>query len=197
VRFDTGEEIEAALVGADPKTDLAVVKIDPRRARKPLSWGNSSQSRAGDNVFTIGAPFALGNTVTAGIISARDRDIHSGPYDDYFQIDAPINPGNSGGPLFNAAGEVIGVNTAIYSPSRGNVGVGFAIPSDQARAVVRQIIDHGYVERGQLGVSVEDVTPEIAESLGPGAASGALIAEVSPGSPADKAGLKPADVILA
>jgi len=195
VRFDSGEEVEGTLVGTDAKTDLAVIKVDAKHARKPLAWGDSSRSRAGDNVFTIGAPFSLGNTVTAGIISARGRDISSGPYDDYFQIDAPINPGNSGGPMFNAAGEVIGVNTAIYSPSGGNVGIGFSIPAEQARGVVRQIIDRGYVERGWLGVNIQRVTPEIAESLGVGEAKGALVAEVTPDSPAAKAGLKALDLI--
>jgi len=197
VRFDSGEEVEGTLVGTDPKTDLAVVKVDAKSARPPLVWGDSSRSRAGDNVFTIGSPFSLGNTVTAGIISARGRDIQSGPYDDYFQIDAPINPGNSGGPMFNAAGEVIGVNSAIYSPSGGNVGVGFSIPSDQAKAVVRQIIDHGFVERGWLGVSIQRLTPEIARSLGLQTAKGAFVADVSANSPAAKAGLKPMDVVIA
>ncbi|HVY87801.1 MAG TPA: Do family serine endopeptidase [Hyphomonadaceae bacterium] len=196
VRFDDGTEVDGNLVGTDEKTDLAVVKVDAGRARKPLQWGNSDRSRVGDNVFTIGAPFSLGNTVTAGIISARGRDISSGPYDDYFQIDAPINPGNSGGPMFNNAGQVIGVNTAIYSPSGGNVGIGFSIPSDQAQSVVRQIIDHGHVERGWLGVNIQKVTPEIAQSMGLESAKGALVSDVTSGSPAEKAGLKPKDVIL-
>lgn len=197
VRFDTGEEVEGTLVGTDPKTDLAVIKVDPKHARQPLSWGDSNRARVGDNVFTMGAPYSLGNTVTAGIISARGRDIGSGPYDDYLQIDAPINPGNSGGPMFNATGEVIGVNSAIYSPSGGNVGIGFSIPSDQARAVVQQIIDRGYVERGWLGVSVQRVTPEIAQSLSLSEVRGALVSEVTPGSPAAKSGLMPMDIILA
>lgn len=195
VRFDDGEEVEGALVGTDAKTDLAVIKVDTKHARRPLTWGDSDRSRAGENVFTIGAPFSLGNTVTAGIISARGRDISSGPYDDYFQIDAPINPGNSGGPMFNSAGEVIGVNTAIYSPSGGNVGIGFSIPSDQAQAVVRQIIDNGFVERGWLGVNIQRVTPEIAQSFGLSEPKGALVAEVTPDSPAEKAGLQAMDLI--
>jgi serine protease Do len=197
VRLDTGKEVDGTLVGTDSKTDLAVVKIDPRHARKPLTWGDSNQSRPGDNVFTIGAPFSLGNTVTAGIISARGRDINSGPYDDYFQIDAPINPGNSGGPMFNANGEVIGVNTAIFSPSGGNVGIGFSIPAEQAKAVVKQIIDKGFVERGWLGVNIQRVTPEIAQSLGLTDAKGALIGDVTPDSPAAKAGLRAMDLVTA
>lgn len=197
VRFDDGEEVEGTLVGADAKTDLAVIKVDPKHARKALKWGDSDRARVGENVFTIGAPFSLGNTVTAGIISARGRDISSGPYDDYFQIDAPINPGNSGGPMFNSAGEVIGVNTAIYSPSGGNVGIGFSIPSDQAQAVVRQIIDKGFVERGWLGATIQRVTPEIAQSFGLPEPKGALVAEVTPDSPAEKAGLQAMDLITA
>jgi serine protease Do len=197
VRLEDGQEVEGTLVGTDSKTDLAVIKVDAKYARKPLSWGDSNRSRVGDNVFTIGAPFSLGNTVTAGIISARGRDIGSGPYDDYLQIDAPINPGNSGGPMFNSAGEVIGVNTAIYSPSGGNVGIGFSIPSEQAKAVVQQIIDRGYVERGWLGVNIQRVTPDIAASFGLKEAKGALIAEVTPDSPAAKAGLRAMDLITA
>jgi serine protease Do len=197
VRFDGGQEVEGTLVGTDPKTDLAVVKVDAKYARKPLTWGDSNRARIGENVFTIGAPFSLGNSVTAGIISARGRDISSGPYDDYFQIDAPINPGNSGGPMFNSAGEVIGVNTAIYSPSGGNVGIGFSIPAQQASAVVRQIIDKGYVERGWLGVNIQRVTPDIAGSLGLPEARGALVAEIDPKGPAAKSGLRLSDVVIA
>jgi serine protease Do len=197
VRLEDGTQVDANVVGTDDKTDLAVIKVDAKYARTPLRWGDSDRSRVGDNVFTIGAPFSLGNTVTAGVISARGRDINSGPYDDYFQIDAPINPGNSGGPMFNAAGEVIGVNTAIYSPSGGNVGIGFSIPSEQAQAVVRQIVDRGFVERGWLGVNIQRVTPEIARSFGLDEAKGALVAEVTPESPAAKAGLKPMDLITA
>ncbi|MBI1359165.1 MAG: Do family serine endopeptidase [Alphaproteobacteria bacterium] len=196
VRMDNGKEVDATVVGVDPKTDLAVIKVDPKVAPISLKWGDSDKSRVGDSVFAVGSPFGLGNTVTAGIISARSRDIHSGPYDDYFQVDAPINMGNSGGPLLDANGQVIGVNSAIYSPSGGNVGIGFSIPSDMAKSVVEQIIDHGSVSRGWLGVGIQNVTPEIAQSLGMKDAKGALVGEVTADSPASKAGLKTQDVIL-
>jgi serine protease Do len=197
VRLESGKEIDATVVGTDAKTDLAVIKIDAKYAPPSLKWGDSDKSRVGDSVYAVGSPFGLGNTVTAGIISARSRDIHSGPYDDYFQVDAPINQGNSGGPLLNAEGHVIGVNSAIYSPSGGNVGIGFSIPSAQAQAVVSQIIAHGSVERGWLGVGIQDVTPDIAKSFGLSDAKGVLVGEVTPNSPASKAGIKPQDVILA
>jgi serine protease Do len=196
VRLESGKEIDATVVGVDAKTDLAVIKIDPKLAPVSLKWGDSDKSRVGDSVFAVGSPFGLGNTVTAGIISARSRDIHSGPYDDYFQVDAPINQGNSGGPLLNAEGHVIGVNSAIYSPSGGNVGIGFSIPSAQAQAVASQIIAHGSVERGWLGVGIQDVTPDIAKSFGIAEDKGVLVGEVTPNSPAAKAGIKPQDVIL-
>jgi serine protease Do len=196
VKFDGGKEVEATVVGVDAKTDLAVIKIDAKSAPASLKWGDSDKSRVGDSVFAVGSPFGLGNTVTAGIISARSRDIRSGPYDDYFQVDAPINQGNSGGPLLNAEGRVIGVNSAIYSPSGGNVGIGFSIPSDQAQAVVSQIISHGSVERGWLGVGIQDVTPDIAKSFGIAEDKGVLVGEVTPNSPAARAGIKPQDVIL-
>jgi serine protease Do len=196
VRLESGKEIDATVVGTDAKTDLAVIKIDPKLAPPSLKWGDSDKARVGDSVYAVGSPFGLGNTVTAGIISARSRDIHSGPYDDYFQVDAPINQGNSGGPLLNAEGRVIGVNSAIYSPSGGNVGIGFSIPSAQAQAVASQIIAHGSVERGWLGVGIQDVTPDIAKSFGLSDAKGVLVGEVTPNSPASKAGIKPQDVIL-
>ena len=196
VRLEGGKEIDATVVGVDAKTDLAVIKIDAKLAPASLKWGDSDKSRVGDSVFAVGSPFGLGNTVTAGIISARSRDIHSGPYDDYFQVDAPINQGNSGGPLLNAEGRVIGVNSAIYSPSGGNVGIGFSIPSAQAQAVASQIIAHGSVERGWLGVGIQDVTPDIAKSFGISEDKGVLVGEVTPNSPASKAGIKPQDVIL-
>jgi len=191
-----GRELNATLVGTDPKTDLAVIRVDGGNFPKALTWGASNNARPGDSVFAIGAPFGLGNTVTAGIVSARGRDIRSGQYDDYIQIDAPINPGNSGGPLFDATGAVIGVNSAIYSPTGGNVGVGFSIPSEQAKGIVQQIIQTGSVQRGWLGVGIGQVTPDIAASLNLAAAKGALVNSVTDGSPAAKAGLKEGDIIL-
>jgi serine protease Do len=192
-----GRELTATLVGSDPKTDLAVIKVDAASAPRALPWGDSTTARPGDSVFAIGAPFGLGNTVTAGIVSARGRDIRSGQYDDFIQVDAPINPGNSGGPLFDRSGAVIGVNSAIYSPSGGNVGVGFSIPSALAKGIVQQIIDHGSVQRGWLGVGIAPVTPEIASSLKLAAAKGAMVSQVTDGSPAAKAGLREGDIILA
>lgn len=196
VVFTDGREVPATLVGTDPKTDLAVIKVSGTGLPRALPWGDSAGARPGDSVFAIGAPFGLGNTVTAGIVSARGRDIRSGQYDDYIQVDAPINPGNSGGPLFDHSGAVIGVNSAIYSPSGGNVGVGFSIPSALAKGIVQQIIDHGSVQRGWLGVSIGPVTPEIASSLKLAAAKGALVNLVTEDSPAAKAGLKEGDIIL-
>jgi serine protease Do len=150
----------------------------------------------GDWVLAVGNPFGLGGTVTAGIVSARGRDLHSGPFDDYLQIDAPINRGSSGGPLFDASGKVIGVNAAIYSPSGGNVGIGFAIPASMAKSVTEQLRAHGHIERGWLGVQIQPVTKEVAESLGLKEEKGTLVASVVPGSPAEKAGLQAGDVIL-
>ena len=191
-----GRELQATLVGTDPKTDLAVVKVSGNNLPRALSWGDSNAARPGDNVFAIGSPFGLGNTVTSGIVSARGRDIRSGQYDDYIQVDAAINQGNSGGPLFNQNGEVIGINSAIYSPSGGNVGIGFSIPSDMAKNIVQQIISHGAVERGWLGVSIGPVSPDIAASLDLDAAKGAMVQSVNDNSPASKAGLREGDVIL-
>lgn len=196
VVLNDGRELQATLVGTDPKTDLAVVKVSGANLPRPLAWGNSTAARPGDNVFAIGSPFGLGNTVTSGIVSARGRDIRSGQYDDYIQVDAAINQGNSGGPLFDQGGQVIGINSAIYSPSGGNVGIGFSIPSDLARNIVDQIISHGSVERGWLGVSIGPVSPDIAASLNLEAAKGAMVQSVNDNSPASKAGLKEGDVIL-
>jgi serine protease Do len=187
----------AKIVGRDPKTDLAVLKI---KADKPLpyvSFGNSSAAQVGDWVMAVGNPFGLGGTVTTGIISARGRDINEGPYDDFLQIDAPINRGNSGGPTFNLSGQVIGINTAIYSPNGGSVGIGFAIPSNVAKTIVAQLEAHGKISRGWLGVQIQKVTPAIAASLGLHNDHGALVAVVTPDSPGAKAGLKQGDVILA
>lgn len=188
--------LEAKLVGRDPKTDLAVLKIKADHKLTPVAFGDSDKSRVGDWVVAIGNPFGLGGTVTAGIISARGRDIQSGPYDDYLQTDASINRGNSGGPMFNLEGQVIGINTAIYSPSGGSVGIGFAIPSATAKQVVEQLIAHGQVKRGWLGVHIQGVTDELAESLGLKEAMGALVASVTKGGPAEKAQIQAGDVII-
>jgi len=186
----------ATIVGRDPHTDLAVLKI---KADKPLpfvGFGDSGATQVGDWVIAVGNPFGLGGSVTTGIISARGRDIHAGQFDDFLQIDAPINRGNSGGPTFNMNGEVIGINTAIYSPSGGSVGIGFAVPSNVAKTVVAQLQSRGKVSRGWLGVQIQEVTPAIAASLGLHGEQGALVAAVTPGSPGAQAGLKQGDVVL-
>jgi serine protease Do len=186
----------AKIIGRDPKTDIALLKI---KADKPLpyvTFGDSSAAQVGDWVMAVGNPFGLGGTVTTGIISARGRDIHSGPFDDFLQIDAPINRGNSGGPTFNLDGQVIGINTAIYSPNGGSVGIGFAVPSSLAKTVVAQLEQHGKVSRGWLGVQIQEVTPAIASSLGLQGEHGALVAVITPDSPGAKAGLKQGDVIM-
>jgi serine protease Do len=196
VVFEDGREMEGTLVGTDPKTDLAVLKVSGTNIPRGLPWGASANARPGDSVFAVGSPFGLGNTVTAGIVSARGRNINSGQYDDFIQVDAPINQGNSGGPLFDQSGSVIGVNSAIYSPTGGNVGIGFSIPSDLAKGIVAQLIAHGSVERGWLGVSIGPVTPDIASSLNLASSKGAMVQGVTDGSPAAKAGVKEGDVIL-
>ena len=188
--------IPAKLVGRDPKTDLAVLKIVPTTKLPSVSFGDSDEARVGDWVIAIGNPFGLGGTVTAGIISARGRNINSGPYDDFIQTDASINRGNSGGPMFNLDGEVIGVNTAIFSPSGGSVGIGFAIPSATVRLVIRQLIDGGQVRRGWLGVHIQTVTDELADNLGLDHARGALVASVIKDGPAEDAKIKAGDVIV-
>ncbi len=188
--------LNAELVGRDPKTDLAVLKIKPEKKLTGVDFGNSDKSRVGDWIMAIGNPFGLGGTVTAGIISARGRDINSGPYDDFIQTDASINRGNSGGPMFNLRGRVIGINTAIFSPSGGSVGIGFAIPSRIAAPVIHHLIKHGQVRRGWLGVHIQVVTEEIAEALGLDEAAGALVASVIPDGPAEKAKIKAGDIIL-
>ena len=194
--LNDGSSYDAEVVGRDVKTDLALLKA---KVDKPISYvnlGDSDKAEVGDWVVAVGNPFGLGGTVTAGIISARGRDIHSGPYDDFLQIDAPINRGNSGGPLFDLTGQVIGVNTAIYSPNGGSVGIGFAIPSSIVKTVVADLKSAGHVDRGWLGVSIQPVTPDLAESLGLEKSQGALVAEVVADGPAAKAGLKQRDVIL-
>lgn len=195
VTLMSGEEYKAKVVGHDSLTDIALLKI---KADKPLafaSFGNSDKIRVGEWILTIGNPFGLGGTVTAGIVSARNRDINSGPYDDYIQTDASINRGNSGGPMFNMAGEVIGVNTMIFSPTGTNIGIGFAIPSNQVKTVVAQLKEFGRTKRGWIGVTIQSVTREVADSLGLAKAEGAIVSEVSAGGPSAKAGLKPGDII--
>ena len=195
VLLDNGRELEATVVGIDPKTDIALLKVEADEPLPYVNFGDSSVVRVGDWVLAIGNPFGFGNSVTAGIISARQRDIQSGPYDDYLQTDAPINRGNSGGPLFNMDGEVVGVNTAIYSPSGGSVGIGFAVPSTLVTRVIGQLRDFGRTKRGWLGVRIQSLTPEIAEGLGLPDSQGALVASVTPDGPAEKAGLESGDVI--
>ncbi|MHC8492449.1 DegQ family serine endoprotease [Thalassospira sp. SM2505] len=196
VRLHDGETLDAELIGRDPKTDVALLKVTPKDDLPFVKWGDSDKSRIGDWAMAIGNPFGLGGTVTAGIISARNRDINQGPYDDFIQTDASINRGNSGGPLFNLDGDVIGINSAIYSPSGGSVGIGFAIPSAIAQGVVDQLKEYGRTRRGWLGVHIQTVTEDIADSVGLDSASGAMVAGVSDESPAKKAGIKQGDVIL-
>jgi serine protease Do len=190
--------LDAEIIGKDEKTDMAVLKVKNPKKHKltEVSFGNSDEMRVGDWVLAIGNPFGLGGTVTQGIISARKRDINAGPYDDFLQTDASINRGNSGGPMFNLKGEVIGVNTAIYSPSGGSVGIGFAVPSNLAKPVVMQLAEFGKTRRGWLGVKIQTVTDEIADGLGLKNVSGALIASVTPKGPAEKADIKAGDVII-
>ncbi len=197
VVFTDGEKLSATLVGTDPKTDIAVLKIDPNgHELVDVDWGDSDASRVGDWVVAIGNPYGLGGTVTAGIISARGRDIRSGPYDDYIQTDASINKGNSGGPLFNMDGEVIGINTAIFSQSGGSIGIGFSIPSELATPIVKQLIEFGKTRRGWLGVVIQPVTEELAEGLDLDNTDGVLVAGVPEDGPAFSAGIKAGDVIL-
>ena len=195
VILDDGSRHPAKVKGSDPKTDLALLKIDAEKPLPHVEFGDSDQVRVGEWVVAVGNPFGLGGTVTAGIVSARGRDIQSGPYDDYLQVDAPINRGNSGGPLFDASGKVIGINTAIFSPTGGSVGIGFAIPSSMADDVVAQLQTDGRIERGWLGVQIQPITPEVAESFGLDDAHGALVANVVADSPAEKAGMRAGDVI--
>ncbi len=197
VKFSDGRQRTGRVLGRDPKTDLAVIRIDGGGRFAAIRWGDSDRTRVGDDVFAVGSPFGLGNTVTSGIVSARGREIGAGPYDDFLQVDAAINSGNSGGPLFNAAGQVVGVNTAMFSPTGANVGIGFAIPSRLAWSIVRQIVTEGHVSRGRIGVALATLTPEIAQQLELGRTTGALVAEVEQGGPAAAAGLRSGDVVTA
>jgi serine protease Do len=196
VILNDGTKIKAEIVGIDKKTDLAVLKFKPPHALTSVKFGDSDKLRLGDWVIAIGNPFSLGGTVTAGIVSAKNRDISSGPYDSYIQTDAAINRGNSGGPLFNLDGEVIGVNTLIISPSGGSIGIGFAVPSKTVAAVVDQLRQFGELRRGWLGVRIQAVTDEIADSLNVHPARGALVAGVDDKGPAKPAGIEPGDVIV-
>jgi serine protease Do len=196
VILNDGSRIKAELIGKDQKTDLALLRIKTDKQLKSVRFGNSDSLRLGEWVIAIGNPFSLGGTVTAGIVSARNRDINSGPYDNYIQTDAAINRGNSGGPLFNLEGEVVGINTAIISPSGGSIGIGFAVPSKTALAVIDQLKNFGETRRGWLGVRIQQVTDEIAESLGIKPPHGALVAGVDEKGPAKPGGIEPGDVIV-
>lgn len=197
VALQNGREYQARVVGADELTDIALLRIEERTALPFVPLGASAAMRVGNWVLAAGNPFGLGGSITVGIISARGREIGAGPFDDFIQTDAPINPGNSGGPLFNMAGEVIGINTAIYSPSGASVGIGFAVPSDMARGVIEQLRNGGRVERGWLGVAVQDLPPEDVGRRGAApVARGVLVAGVERGSPAARAGLRQGDLVL-
>src|SRR5467141_3293065 len=196
ITADDGRVFAAKVIGADQNSDVALVKVDSA-GNLPFVTFADSNPRVGDWVIAVGNPFGLGGTVTAGIVSARGRDIGAGPYDDFLQIDAPVNKGNSGGPTFNTEGSVIGVNTAIFSPSGGSVGIAFAIPAETVKAVVSQLKDKGTVARGWIGVQIQPVTSDIADSLGLKGTSGALVAEPQADGPAIKAGIQAGDVITA
>lgn len=197
INFNDGSKLKVdKVLGKDAKTDLALLKVTPKKPLPAVPWGPSSKMKVGDWVIAIGNPFGLGGSVSVGIISAKQRDINSGPYDDFLQTDAAINKGNSGGPLFNMDGEVIGVNTAIMSPTGGSIGIGFSVPSDTAVNVIDQLKQFGETRRGWLGVNIQSVTEDIAESLGVKENTGALVSTVTPGGPASNAGLENGDLIL-
>ncbi|MBV9631076.1 MAG: Do family serine endopeptidase [Xanthobacteraceae bacterium] len=196
VILNDGSRLKAEIIGHDPKTDIALLRVKPEKPLTAVKFGDSDKLRLGEWVVAIGNPFSLGGTVTAGIVSARNRDINSGPYDNYIQTDAAINRGNSGGPLFNLNGEVVGVNTAIISPSGGSIGIGFAVPSKTAVAVIDQLRQFGETRRGWLGVRIQQVTDEIADSLNIKPAKGALVAGIEDKGPAKPAGIEPGDVIV-
>jgi len=196
IKLSDGKEYDAKVVGRDPKTDLALLKAERASNLRPLQLGDSDSLKVGNWVVAIGSPFGLEQTVTAGIVSAKGRVIGSGPYDNFIQTDASINPGNSGGPLLNTEGRVVGINTAIFSQSGGNVGIGFAIPVNMAKEIVPQLEENGHVTRGWLGVGIQKITPELAKSFGLKDEKGALVSQVVKGGPADKAGIETGDVIV-
>ncbi|MDC3091702.1 DegQ family serine endoprotease [Rickettsiales bacterium] len=196
VKFQNEKELKAKLIGKDQLTDLALLKVESKNPLPFVKFADSDKARVGHSVIAIGNPFGLGGTVTSGIISAFNRDINSGPYDSFIQTDASINKGNSGGPLFNLKGEVVGINSAIFSPTGGSVGIGFSIPANLAKPIIAQLKKYGKTQRGWLGVRIQEITPDIAKSLGLKNEEGVLISMVNPGEPADKAGVKAGDVIL-
>jgi serine protease Do len=196
VILNGGTRLKAELVGKDAKTDLALLRVKPEKPLTAVKFGDSDRLRVGEWVIAIGNPFSLGGSVTAGIVSARNREINSGPYDNYIQTDAAINKGNSGGPLFNLDGEVIGINTAIISPSGGSIGIGFAVPSNTAAGVIKDLREFGETRRGWLGVRIQEVTDEIAESLSIKPARGALVAGIDEKGPAKPGGIEAGDVIV-
>jgi len=196
VTLTSGDEYVAQVKGVDEKTDLALLKLDGADNLPFVTWGDDDKSRVGDWVLAIGNPFGLGGSASTGIISARGRDIRSGPYDDYIQVDAAINRGNSGGPLFNLQGQVIGINTAIYSPNGGSVGIGFSIPANLAKNVIKQLETTGAVERAWIGVSIQPLTDDLAEGFGRSNDEGALVSAVAVDTPADKGGVQAGDIIL-
>lgn len=197
VTLEDGSEHPAVVKGRDPKTDVALLKIESKAPLPYVAFGDSDKARIGDWVVAVGNPFGLGGSVSAGIVSARGRNLNNGPYDNFIQIDAPINPGNSGGPIFDATGRVIGISTAIYSPSGGSIGIGFGVPANLASTVVAQLQKNGKVERGWLGVSMQPLTESLAKAVGRKGTDGVLVSEVQPDAPAAKAGLKQGDVVTA
>lgn len=197
VKLSDGTTLEAKVIGTDAATDLALIRVDAGRPLPVVAWGDSRALRVGQDVVAIGNPFGLGNSVTAGIVSALGRDINAGPFDNYIQTDAAINRGNSGGPLFDAAGMVVGINTAIVSPTGGSVGIGFAVPSETAQTVIADLADDGRVARGWLGVAIQPVTEDIAAAIGLSAATGVMIGDVTADAPAAKAGIRRGDVVTA
>jgi len=196
VHFHDDTILKGELVGRDPKTDLAVIRVKPEKPLPVVAFGDSDKLRVGEWVMAIGNPFGLGGSVSLGIVSARNRDINAGPYDDFIQTDAAINKGNSGGPLFNLKGQVMGINTAIFSPSGGSVGIGFSVPSNTAKNVISQLVQFGETRRGWLGVKIQAVTDEIAESLNLPNTHGALVSDVTPTGPAEKSGVEAGDIII-